>query len=445
MQRQIFHFEKYDNKKFSVIMSIVIVSVLVDSSFSYADTIIDTTSKFHVLVFIVIAAVYVIGQYLILDFIKHKSYEGKIKGRFLTKSVSMVQYTITLVTIFIVLQIIFTSQYSTALLNWGSTISFSLAGSMLGLLALKFLSWYNLNRNFLVLLYGLAVLTNLCSIVLVLFLSSTAILGVPAVRDAHTHFTFPVFEPNTELGILQYLVAVVDFAAFLLLWASTVVLLYRYSRKMGKIKFWALLSIPLVSFTIENVVIGPLVDGIEPSPNSLYEVVFGASIVPSISIGILFGVPFWIVARSIQRGSIMRDYLIIAAWGLVFLQITSGDGVYTAPYPPFGLVGVSFIGLSCYLILVGLYYSAVSISQDVKLRQSIRNSLVDEPRLLDSIGSSQMEKDLQNRVMIIAKRNSDIMAEESGIEPTLTEDDAKQYLEEVLEELKNDKTRSALS
>ena len=68
---KIFHFEKYDNKKFSVIMSIVIVSVLVDSSFSCADTIIDTTSKFHVLVFIVIAAVYVISQYLILDFIKH--------------------------------------------------------------------------------------------------------------------------------------------------------------------------------------------------------------------------------------------------------------------------------------------------------------------------------------------------------------------------------------
>ncbi len=47
-----------------------------------------------------------------------------------------------------------------------------------------------------------------------------------------------------------------------------------------------------------------------------------------------------------------------------------------------------------------------------------------------------MEQELHKRVLTIAKKNSDIMTEETGIEPSLSEDDMKQYLEEVLKEIK---------
>jgi hypothetical protein len=47
-----------------------------------------------------------------------------------------------------------------------------------------------------------------------------------------------------------------------------------------------------------------------------------------------------------------------------------------------------------------------------------------------------MEQELQKRVLTIAKKNSDIMTEETGVQPSLSEDDMKQYLEEVLKEIK---------
>jgi hypothetical protein len=50
-----------------------------------------------------------------------------------------------------------------------------------------------------------------------------------------------------------------------------------------------------------------------------------------------------------------------------------------------------------------------------------------------------MEQELQKRVITIAKKNSDIMAEETGVEPSLNEDDMKQYLEEVIKEIKVNK------
>jgi hypothetical protein len=133
--------------------------------------------------------------------------------------------------------------------------------------------------------------------------------------------------------------------------------------------------------------------------------------------------------------------LIIAAVGFVLIFISEQAIVLiNAPYPPLGLASVSFMGLASYLMLIGIYYSGVSISHDSNLCQSIRNFAIKESRLLDSIGMAQMEQQIEKRVIEIAKRNQDRMTEESGIESSLTEDDMKQYLEQVIREVKMQKT-----
>jgi hypothetical protein len=157
--------------------------------------------------------------------------------------------------------------------------------------------------------------------------------------------------------------------------------------------------------------------------------------------GILFGVAFWIVARSIRHDSAVRDYMIIAALGLVLL-FTSNQvrGLLTGPYPPFGLVTISFMGLSEYLILVGIYSSAISVSEDSILRQSIRTIAIKESSLLDSIGMAQMEQQIQRKVVEFTKRNQDKMTEETGIQSSLSEEDVKDYLQKVIREVKKQKT-----
>jgi hypothetical protein len=54
-------------------------------------------------------------------------------------------------------------------------------------------------------------------------------------------------------------------------------------------------------------------------------------------------------------------------------------------------------------MLVGIYSSSISVSEDVKVRQSIRKFTARESKLLDSIGSSHMEQELERRVVKIAK------------------------------------------
>lgn len=157
--------------------------------------------------------------------------------------------------------------------------------------------------------------------------------------------------------------------------------------------------------------------------------------------GILFGIAFWTIARKIQN-SIVRDYMIISAYGLILLFVSNQAIVLVnAPYPPFGMATISFIGLSSYLVLLGIYSSAISVSEDSKLRQSIRNFAIKDSKLLDSIGTAHMEQEIQKRVLELTRRNQDRMAEESGIHSSLTEEDMKEYLQQVIEEVKKDKRK----
>lgn len=98
------------------------------------------------------------------------------------------------------------------------------------------------------------------------------------------------------------------------------------------------------------------------------------------------------------------------------------------PYPPFGLATVSFFGLASFLVFVGIYSSAISVAQDSELRKSIRGFAMRDSKLLDTIGTSQMEREIEKRAIAFSKRYQDSMTQETGIQSSYLEDDIKEYL-----------------
>ena len=98
--------------------------------------------------------------------------------------------------------------------------------------------------------------------------------------------------------------------------------------------------------------------------------------------------------------------MIISAFGLALI-FGSQQAIILAnkPYPPFGLATISFLGLSSYLMLIGIYSPAVSVSEDSKLRNLIRNFAVKDSRLLDSIGTAQMERDREKGISNCKKKS----------------------------------------
>jgi hypothetical protein len=90
----------------------------------------------------------------------------------------------------------------------------------------------------------------------------------------------------------------------------------------------------------------------------------------------------------------------------------------------------------------GIYSSAISVGEDSELRKSIRRYAIEESRLLDSLGQAQMERKIEKRVLGFTKRNQYEMAEKTGIQSSLIEDDMKQYLQQVIEEVNKTKNQS---
>jgi hypothetical protein len=98
----------------------------------------------------------------------------------------------------------------------------------------------------------------------------------------------------------------------------------------------------------------------------------------------------------------------------------------------------SLVLLASYLFTVGLYSSAIAVSQDSSLRTSIRASLLE---LVNNIGTAQMEQEIEKRVLKVATEQQDVLTEQSGIESSLSEKDMKEYLEQVIEEVKKERRK----
>jgi hypothetical protein len=127
--------------------------------------------------------------------------------------------------------------------------------------------------------------------------------------------------------------------------------------------------------------------------------------------------------------------LTTSGYGLLLLFASNQATVLiNSPYPPFGMAAISFVGLSSYLMFVGIYSSAASVAQDMKLRKSIRNSVERQLDLLHNIGAAEMEKEIVKKVLNVSKNLSAEISERTGIEPSLEEQDINDYLAQVLRE-----------
>ncbi len=108
----------------------------------------------------------------------------------------------------------------------------------------------------------------------------------------------------------------------------------------------------------------------------------------------------------------------------------------SAYQPTYGIAAHSLVLLCACFVSIGWYSLALSIAQDKKLRETIRNEVKDKSNLLDNIGSAQMEQEVQKRVIKIASQYDQRMKEESGASSSMQENDIKVYLEEVINEVK---------
>jgi hypothetical protein len=429
------------SKRFFTIFLVILIAQFIDLTLgTLPDLFVDfAVSPIGIGLFITIAMIYGVGQYIILNTVKAaiKQSEAKVwtHVNLVRNAVTITQYVLIAMMASIVLQIIINSGYYTSLLAIGATISYGLEAILTGLLAYWFLSWFRRNRALVVLMYGLAAaMISVNAIDIIIYFDIVIFQSKPAITTADSEV---IFTGPAELGfpLVADVQGISWNASFILTWAGTILLLRHNIQRIGRLKFWVLVAAPMVFFT--SFYIGFYESIFEP-PSPPTEEDLSALFLPvmlallsGLAATILFGLGFRSVAKSISQTNKVSDYMIITAYGVILFFTAAGATVSGAGYPPFGIANVLLVGPFSYLILIGLYGSAISIAEDTKLRQSIRTSTKEELKLLDSIGISQLQRGTEERVTAAIKENAATLTQRTGVEPTLTDEEIHEIMSQV--------------
>ena len=108
----------------------------------------------------------------------------------------------------------------------------------------------------------------------------------------------------------------------------------------------------------------------------------------------------------------------------------------------FSIPRTAFFGLAAFLFLIGVYSSAISVSQDRNIRKYIEN-YAKQLTFLGGIGSSEMEKEIQKivkNVMTEVEAKAQTLENTTGIESSLQEQDIKEYIKIAIQEARSKHT-----
>jgi len=417
---------------------------------------------------LIVVAGFGVGSWILLEYTKRTSAALRAKSRFINRihwAATIIQFVLLAI---MVLVIFYNSIYCYSYFSFCNTpvstlsltaIASASAAAILAFFSYRFFSWYkSSNRNFILLFYGLAT-AALCMSIAGDAIDKFLVAGV-VVEEQSPPGTVPessfVYEnadkyqgevqyrvtnpegstlyvvpsPNDEL--YSWINLLTSYPRYVLLWISTCLLLHLYYQRTGQkitkfpIKYWILLIIPFVLYLVGAGLVLNLPDD---SEYRYYQrLIYRAG---NIGSSVLFGVAFYIIARSVPSERV-KDYLTIAAIGITTVGIAFSVSAFQQTY---GVAVHSLVFLSSYLFAIGFYASAVFLTQDAKLRESIKRSALEESKLLVSLGTPNLEPEIERRVLNTAQKQEEYLTKRTGIEPSLTTREMKLYLSNVLSQI----------
>jgi hypothetical protein len=232
----------------------------------------------------------------------------------------------------------------------------------------------------------------------------TASNPLPSVYDTYFYYTYLL--------------------TFISVYLITLLSLRIYLKKMRRAFFYLLLSIPLIYFLLNLLPFftGYIASLIMYSPTyygTIYTLFFSGT---GPLGGILFSLVLLAVSRRVDNRSV-KNYLSVSALGmLLFFIINQNPPLQKSLIPPFGIISKSFIGLSCYMIFVGIYSSITLLSRRNTLTNAVMKELSKDRLFISAVRSEQ-----EMQVKGIISTNID------RIEPSLETEPKDLSKEEIVE------------
>ena len=428
-------------------MIALIATLLIDTSVVKINDLVD---KFFIpmqgklILFAVNSSLILILQYFLIKYIENSFESIRLRKSLRVKVIYMVfKASLGLLAVLmgaLIFQMFYYSYYYTSISIAIILLSYGIAAALIIFMSVSFFSWYRSNHSLIVFLYFIAMLGIAFNLVM------TAAFVAVKVNDRPNPATEYVGSSGDVSGgkyqSLESVYRISSFVAFFSIWITTAILMNSYREKLvNAIVYWVILSIPLVYFLITffyQFLLASFLSSylaIDPVTVSIMLAAF-VSLSKPIG-GLLFGVAFWKISRIVSYERNIRAYMFISGWG-IFLIFSANQAAtqIVAPYPPFGLATITVLVMAAFLMLLGIYNSAIFVSANNELRKSIYRHAV-ESRLLRLIGQAEMESEIEKTVRKISKDKNILQIDtEQRQLLEIDENGLKKYLDLVIKEVK---------
>jgi hypothetical protein len=349
--------------------------------------------------------------------------------------IAIVQFILSGLLILVLFQILIDLSYKTSLIIGIVSISYISGIFNLAILSERFVRWIHSGRSYISLLFGFATFSILLNAIFTLMFIVGVLLTQPNDIGWHIGILSATFSGFNDT--LRQFYSVSFIIAYVVTWFATVTVLRTHSYRLGRVKFWAFVILPLLYIIGEfQVLILPLLSEYRSADPVTFTIVY-TLIFNTIKFAgaFFFGIGFWSMARKIEQKS-LKSFLIISAYGLILLFVTNqATLLLNTLFPPLGLMTACFVGLSSFLLLVGTYSAAVSVSNDATIRKAIRSSVEKESQLIEHIGDAEMQMRLNAKIYSMMDKLSKRLQEDTQVESSLTDEDIKNYTNQVIQEL----------
>jgi hypothetical protein len=378
--------------------------------------------NYKIIIFSIYVSIYVISSLLLLNMTYKIGYLKEIEGKYKKysfTSIFIIYSILSLTLIITTIQISSFKSYSNVVFYLTSYISFISTLGFLSILSFNFYRWYIKGRNKFTLLYG--ILFSLYCITLVLAL--IYLISGLATHPSTINYTSPrelrggTFSINI---VFQNHVAIVYdiffIMSFLLGWILTVFMLKQYSRRIGKYKFWILVSLPLFFyllhyngiilsyFNLNDLVNLPSLGVIYPSIETAITTAFINSNIQAT--GIFFGFSFLTILLKLKNSQ-LQNYMVITIIGMMIL-FASRDfhSILLNSLPPNGVITISFMAIGAFMLFTGITSFLKLAARDKEFYADLLTRIESDIALIKNIIVTDKEIKLSNKIKPLIEYSS---------------------------------------
>jgi hypothetical protein len=402
---------------------------------------IELPPSMNISLFITFTTIFAISCMLLLNSVREvvsRSNGLPSKLKYFHTMIFATQSSMLAVMIWIILQMILLNKFHLALLQASTYLTHLTALLFLVCLVSIFLSWIKSRRNYIVILFTIAFsLVSSNIMISMIYLEYHYSFTKSDFRKQYPITSYVIRQEITPLSeSLATVYDVLSLSSFFVIWLATLSLLKEYRHKLGRAKFFALLSIPLVYYLVPfQSYFGNVFSSIAVTSPVAFGIIYVLTFSATKQVGaLLFSLTFWAASSLVVKDRI-RKSLLISAIGMVILFGSIDISVLQYRlYPPFGLVTQAFMPLGSYMLFIGIFTSATGVSRDAQLRKEFYKSAKSQLNLLKTIGVTQMEKELLKDYKPMLNRSKIL---EKYDDPHLEQSDVKEMIRDVLSELQS--------